>query len=305
MEICCAITLEPPADEAIIAQLRTIIKQQEKEIWLLKEKIDYLLRKRFTASSERFDDRQGSLFEDLPIPMDAVNEAEAEPKTESIPQARKKGGRRRPPAHLPRVRIEHERPEDQRHCACGADLVPIGEEISEQYDVIPPVFQVLQPVRIKYACPCCDQGLKTAPVPLAPLPKHQVSPGMLAWIGAGKFVDGRPLYRQAAILEQRFGVPFNRTTLADWMIKAHEGRLKPLITALRPYFLSGDSIQADETTLKVLEEEGRQPGQKSSIWLRATASGVPVVLMDDYPSRGGAVADILLAGFKGYLQTDG
>ena len=171
--------------------------------------------------------------------------------------------------------------------------------------MIPPVFQVLQPVRIKYACPCCDQGLKTAPVPMAPLPKHQVSPGRLAWVGAGKFVDGLPLHRQANILEQRFGVSFTRTTLADWTIKAYEGLIKPIVAALRLCLLQSDYVQADETTLPVLDEANRPPWQKSYLWLRATASGIAIVLVDYHPSRGGAVADALLMDFKGYLQTDG
>lgn len=43
---------------------------------------------------------------------------------------------------------------------------------------------------------------KTPPVPL---PRHQVSPGFLAWVGTGKFVDtyrDLPLIRQAAILKK-------------------------------------------------------------------------------------------------------
>lgn len=43
------------------------------------------------------------------------------------------------------------------------------------------------------------------------------------------FRDGLPLCRQAQIMEKRFDVPFNRTTLADWMIKTHEFLLTVLL----------------------------------------------------------------------------
>ncbi|QFY88695.2 transposase [Magnetovirga frankeli] len=169
----------------------------------------------------------------------------------------------------------HDLDEAEKQCACGAELMPMGEEISEQYDVIPPVFRVLQQVRIKYSCPCCAKGVKTAQAPAAPLPRYQVSPGLLAYIGTAKFVDGLPLYRQAQIMEQRFGVPFNRTTLADWAIKGHEHLLKPVIEVMRQHFILSDYVQADETTLQVLDEPGRGAWQKSYLWLRASLTGHP------------------------------
>ncbi len=293
----------PSSDAAVIADMALTIEQQNREIRLLKEKIDYLLRKRFSTSSERFDGHQGALFDDLPEAESPV-EDDAESASET-PVARKAGGRRRPPEHLPRIRVVHDLDEADKQCACGVDLVPMGEEISEQYDVIPPVFRVLQQVRIKYCCPGCGQGVKTAQAPAAPLPRHQISPGLLAYIGTAKFVDGLPLNRQAQIMGQRFGVPFNRTTLADWAIKGHEVLLKPVIALLRHQFLCSDYAQADETTLQVLDEPDRGAWQKSYLWLRASLTGPPIVLIDYRASRAGAVADELLMHFSGYLQTDG
>ena len=303
MESICINHQNSPASAPLsVAEMQSIIEQQQKEIRLLKEKIDYLLRQRFSPKSERFDDRQGRLFDESPDAEDTQEEAE----TESISYTRsKKGGRRNPPAHLPRVRIEHDLSDEEKRCRCGVELVRIGEESAEHYDVMPPVFQVLLQVRFKYACPCCKETMKTAPAPDSPLPRHQASPGLLAWLGTGKFVDGLPLHRQAAIMGKRFGVPFNPTTLADWMIKSHERLLKPLIKAMRHHFLASDYVQADETTLQVLGEADRQAWQKSYIWLRATASGTPIILMDYRASRAGHVADELLSDFRGYLQTDG
>lgn len=287
----------------INAALQGKVDQLTKENRLLKEQVDYLLNHRFGRKSERFDDRQGSLF-DLETSTDDVKNDKAE-KEVTVTYKRKKGGRRQPPAHLPRVRVEHDLTEDEKQCGCGACLTKIGEEISEQYDVIPPVFRVLQNVRFKYACPCCDQGLKVAAAPPAPLPRHQASPGMLAWIGTGKFVDGLPLYRQSKILEKRFGIPFTRTTLADWMIKTANQLLTPLMSAMEPYLLSVDYLHVDETTIQVLDEKDRYPWQKSYIWVRVTGTGTPIVTMNYSASRAMTVANDLLEGFHGYLHTDG
>ncbi len=61
----------------------------------------------------------------------------------------------------------------------------------------------------------------------------------------------------------------------------------------------------DETTLQVLDEPGRRAEKKSYLWVRATGAGIPIILMHYSPGRAGSVADGLLKGFRGYLQTDG
>jgi transposase len=278
-------------------------EQLRREIRLLQEKLHYLNHQRFGRKSEQLDGQPG-LFGTEPVDP---TEIPAEDTLDTQPQApeRKKGGRRRPPADLPRVRIEHDLPDEQKRCTCGCERDRIGEEISEQYDVEPPRFRILQHVRYTYACPRCDQGIECAPKAPDPLPRSQVSPGMLAWIGSCKYVDGLPLHRQSVILERRFGVTFTTTTLAQWMIQSAERVLKPLAVAMEVVLRGCDYLHADETTLQVLDELGRYAWQKSYLWVRATGSGPPIILLDYHASRAGAVADKLLGGFAGYLQIDG
>ena len=188
----------------------------------------------------------------------------------------------------------------------GCCRTRIGEQVSEQYDVLPPTFRVLEHVRFVYACPKCDAAPKTAKqFPPAPLPRTQASPGILAWIGAGKFVDALPLNRIATMAERRFGVPFTTTTLADWMIKAANRLIAPLLLLLERELRQSDYVHMDETTLQVLEELYREARQKSWIWLRVTGAGRPIVLMHYSDSRAASVVTPLLEGFSGYLQTDG
>jgi hypothetical protein len=44
----------------------------------------------------------------------------------------------------------------------GAALREIGVEVSEQLDIVPQQVRVIRHERVKYACPCCDGGLRLA-----------------------------------------------------------------------------------------------------------------------------------------------
>jgi transposase len=289
--------------EVEIASLHLVNKGLRRTVAILEEKIRYLLHQRFGASSEQLNLDQLSLLE-------SANKTEIEPlpsflpsnETDSIP--RKRGGRRRPPANLPRKRVVIDLPEDAKHCSCGAFKQVIREECSEQYQMEPAKFWVQETARLVYACPRCNTAPVTAPAPLAPLPKTQTSPSLLANIGVSKFVDGLPLHRQARILEQRFGVSFTTTTMSTWMIMVAESLLRPLIQAMLPTLLSCDYWHMDETRLQVLNEPKRTAKQLSWLWVRATGAGIPIIVFDYSPSRGGQTATRLLEDFTGYLQSD-
>jgi len=146
---------------------------------------------------------------------------EKEQKTE---KQKKKPGRKPLPEHLPRERIIHDLNESDKTCACGQALHKIGEETSEQIEYIPAKVKVIQHVRYKYACKCCEDTVKTAPTPAQPIPRSIATPSLLAQVFVSKFDDHLPLYRQSEIWK-RIGVDLNRATLSNWVVKA--GRLYP------------------------------------------------------------------------------
>jgi transposase len=125
---------------------------------------------------------------------------------------RAKRGRKPLDPALPRHVVRHELSDAERVCPHdGATLVEIGVEASEQLDIIPQQVRVIRHERVKYACPCCDGGLRLAAKPAQIIPKGLFSESALAWIATSKFDDGLPLYRQAALLG-RFGGTDCRTT---------------------------------------------------------------------------------------------
>jgi transposase len=304
-------------NEQLKAQIAALLGKNS----ILKEQIHLLLHKRFGANSEKYRPEQADLFneaeayaEELAPALEAVDDVSAiPPVAESMPvssgepasQATPvKPGRKALPAELPRVEIIHDLPEDQRHCSAGHALKEIGEEVSEQLDIIPAKVQVLRHIRKKYACPCCQAEVKTAPLPPQPIPKSNASPGLLAFIMTGKFLDALPFYRQSQQFK-RIGVNLSRATLASWAIRCGE-LIQSLCNLMQEQFLQYPVLQMDETTLQVLKEEGKTASSQSYLWVRRGGPpDQPVVMFHYAPTRSHAVAEQLLQDFCGTVQTDG
>lgn len=314
--------LEPPTGTATpphpnvqeLVEKNTLLEQENRR---LKSKYEALLeqvrlfqRQRFGASSEKFPADQQDLFNEAEALVDdEEQEAVAQGSIDSSEAAatarpQKKRGRPSLPAELPRIDVVHDLPAAQRGCPEGHELKVIGEAISEQLDIIPAKIQVLRHIRKKYACPCCEAHVKTAPLPPQPIPKSNASAGLLAYLVTAKFLDALPLYRQSQML-QRLGLDIARGTLAAWMIRCAE-LIQPLINLLQEQLRHYDIQHRDETTLQVLKEDGKKAQSKSYLWVqRGGPPGRPVTLFTYAPSRGQRVAAELLTDYQGYLQTDG
>ena len=286
---------------------QTKLQHQSSLIDQLLEQIKLARHKQYGAGSEQWHRDQMRLFneaESIADEEELKDDAESDTITVST-HRRKRGGRKPLPPEYPRIEVVYELPESERVCAHdGAELKVIGEVISEQLDIIPAQVQVIRHIRKKYACPCCDGTIKTAPMPAQPIPKSQASPGLLAYIITNKFVDALPLYRQEQIFD-RIGVEVSRANQAHWVIRAGQ-LVQPLINLMRDVLLAHDYVQMDETTVQVLKEPGKAPQSKSYIWVqRGGPPDAPLVIYDYDPSRSQTVPLRLLEGYQGYLQTDG
>jgi len=243
---------------------------------------------------------QGSTAADDQVVVPPVSQRST-PKAQG-PQAR---GKRKPlPAELPRVDVMHELPEDQRRCACGTPMVAIGQEVSEQLDIVPMQVRVLRHIRIRYGCPDKAHLPALAPRPLQVLPKSNASAGLLAMLITVKYVDGLPLARFEQVMA-RSGVSLPRQTQARWIIEVSQA-LQPLVNLARDHLLECPVIHMDETRMQVLKEPHRAASALSYMWVHIGGPpGKRVVLYDYEASRSAEVPERLLAGYKGYLMTDG
>ncbi len=132
------------------------------------EGLQRLLRRMYGRSSEKIDPRQMALFEKLLEQLSQSQSPAPEPATASTatetpasPEAPKSAGhgRRRLPPDLPRQKVIHDLPEEEKPCPCCGKLRHvIGQEVSEQLDYVPAKLTVIEHVRLKYACRACEQS---------------------------------------------------------------------------------------------------------------------------------------------------
>ncbi len=259
----------------------------------------------FGPSSES---HQGELFNEVEALADQAagteDEHEGEPAPVQDKVRPKRGHRRALPPELPRVELVIDVPEDERQCPCGTPMVRIGEDVSEQLDIIPMQVRVIRTVRPRYACPKGDQAPVQQPAAAQILPRSNFSAGFLAMMAVVKYVDGLPLARFEKVMA-RHHVDIPRQSMARAMIKLAQA-LQPLHNLARDTLLEAPVIYMDETTVQVLKEPGRSPTAKSYMWVqRGGPPGRTVVLFDYEASRSGKVPLRLLEGWQGYLMTDG
>jgi len=289
-------------NEAALLQQQNTTLRAERDLY--KERFLAQQRQLFAAKSEQRGTEQCDLF---------FNEAEAlaglpltviKPIVNVPAHVRIKRGRKPLDPHLPREVIRHELPESDRVCAHdGTPLKEIGVEVSEQLDIIPAKVRVIRHERVKYACPCCSQGVRTAPAPLKLIPKALFTESAMAWIITAKYQDALPLYRQAGILS-RFGGDIARNTLANAVIRVGYA-VQPIINLMRDQLMEADLQYGDETTLQVLKEDGRTAQSKSYLWVQRSGIGPPIALFTYVPSRSAKTALDLYDGARGALMTDG
>jgi len=296
--------------EKVVLSFEKKEKRYQAEIKILKEQIQLLKDRIFGRKSEKSapDDRQLLLFEEKQD--EAHIPAPAEEEIIIPPHTRKKKGRKAIPADLPRIDVVHDIDDADKLCECGCLKTVFDQDISEQYDVVPPQYRVIRHIRPKYVCKACE-GVESekptvmiAPPPLTLIPKGNATAGMIAYTISQKFIDALPFYRQEKILA-RHGVIILRATLCNWTIKAAES-CSPLIGILNKELMSGPLINIDETTVQVHNEPGRKNTGQSYMWIFCGGpETAPVYLFHYDPTRAAQVAKDYLDAYTGHVQTDG
>ncbi|MEO7127687.1 MAG: IS66 family transposase zinc-finger binding domain-containing protein, partial [Rhodoferax sp.] len=161
-------------NESLAGELRIVRTERD----LLQEQLNKFKRQLFAASSEAGGAHQKDMFfneaEDLGASTQpAQEEVEGDDKSITVPgHKRAKRGRKPLDPALVREVVRHELPESERVCPFdGAALQEIGVEATEQLDIIPQQVRVIRHERVKYACPCCDGGMRLAAKPAQVIPK--------------------------------------------------------------------------------------------------------------------------------------
>ena len=296
-----------------VAESKAQVVQAQGRVDLLLEQIVLARRRMFGASSEQ-SDGQGHLFNEAEaLALGSTEEQDLavipevkDPATPKTPADRKTPrGKRAPlPTKLERVDVLHDVPESERLCPCGTPMVVIGQDVSEQLDIVTMQIRVLRHVRLRYGCPDSAHPPVTAKLPAQPLPKSNASADFLAMMLTVKYVDGLPLTRFSKVLD-RHKAPVPPQTLARWAIGASQ-LILPLLNLARDALFEGSLLHIDETVVQVLKEKDKTPTSTSYMWVQTGGPpGKPVVIFDYDPSRSAEVPVRLLPGYRGYLMADG
>ncbi|UWH25674.1 IS66 family transposase [Pseudomonas sp. HD6515] len=289
-----------PDDPAVLKQL---IAQMQSKVVHLEEQNAMLRQRLFGRKSEQTTDPatpQLALFNEA----ESVAEPVAEDVDEEAVAPTKRRGKRKPlPADLPRIEVIHELPEHELTCTCGCRKHTIGEEVSEQLEIVPMQIRVIKHIRKVYGCRGCETAPVTADKPAQLIEKSMASPSVLAMLLTTKYVDGLPLHRFEKVLS-RHGIDISRQTLARWVIQCGE-HLQPLLNLMRDRLLESRVIHCDETRVQVLKEPDREATSRSWMWVQTGGPpGKPVILFDYSTSRAQEVPSRLLESYCGYLMTD-
>lgn len=289
---------------------KAVIDDSQFKIESLKKQLDALKKLIFGSKQERFVATDENKTAQLTLDLNAETIAQCKitdatkveyirtktQVTETKPKAHP--GRMKLPEHLRRSTIILQPDADV------TGLKKIGEEVTEVLDYIPGELYVKQYIRPKYVQPLneINNTVITASLPGRMMEKCMAGEGLLAQIVVDKYVDHLPMHRQL----QRFGragVTIAQSTIGDWM-KNVLHMLIAMYELHKKQVLSSNYLHADETTIKVLDENKKGKTHLGYYWVYHN-SKQKIVLFDYNEGRGREGPGKILKGYKGYLQTDG
>ncbi|WP_040401520.1 IS66 family transposase, partial [Cecembia lonarensis] len=237
--------------ENAIEERDRVIREKEVYESQLLSLIEKLKRIAFEQKRERFEGNK----DQLSLPFETTSgqqEQQQEAFGQKIEYTRKKQssshpGRATLPDHLPVEEIVI-RPEGDL-----SGMVCIGREVTDELEYIPGKYIIKRYIRLKYAPKDknSEQGVLIGNLPERIIDKGIPGPGLIAGILTDKYEDHLPLYRQM----QRFkreNIKIAPSTIEGWVRQALE-RLEPLYDCLLEDTKAMGYLQADETTIKVMD----------------------------------------------------
>jgi transposase len=300
-----------PDDPAVLQRmLREVVPEllaENERMWQL---IQRFLRHQYGPRSEQVDlDQLRLALEDQEqdaAESEAAKEAAApsERRRRTTAANRNRGAL---PAHLPRYEVVVDVESKDCPC-CGGRLHLVGEDRTEQLDIVPAQLRVKVVRRPRYACRACEVAVVQAAAPERPIAGGMATEALVVHVVVSKFCDALPLHRQAQMLKRQ-GIALDRSTLGAWVGHACWW-LTPLYELVISTVLSSNKVFADETTLPVLDP-GRGRTKTGRLWCYAVddrpwaGSSHPAAAYVYSEDRKGEHPAAHLAPFRGILQVDG
>ena len=195
------------------------LREQLKEAQLL---IAQLRRELFGPKADKLTPEQEEQLKALHKDVQAeaqrpapVRDQVLEREDRAARRRRQRPRRRHPlPEHLETETVTIE-PEEKVCPCCGKPLERIGEEVSEEIDLIPAKLIRRRTVRPKYACRCGEAGVKIAPLPPRLIPQSRLGLGLATYILLSRFDDHLSFYRLEQQFRERHGIAIPRQQMVQ------------------------------------------------------------------------------------------
>jgi len=214
---------------------------------------------------------------------------------------RRRQRKRRPlPEHLETETVILE-PEVTICPCCGKPLLKIGEEVSEELDMIPAKLIRRRTIRPKYACSCGEAGVQIASMPSRLIPQSRLGLGLGVHIVLTRFDDHLSYYRLEQQFRERHGILIPRQQMVQWVHPIAE-LLRPVYDKMWQHMLAGGYLQVDETPVGVMDPDVEGKAARGYLWFYAVPGGD--VILDFHRSRGLFPVQQRLKDFIGTIQTD-
>jgi transposase len=313
-----------------VEELKRLLFQKDREIAALRESNEQLSEQvrllnmyRFACKSEKWTDEdkiQLTMFDEAET-VSTIKETESEPEPEQKIKVssydRCKPGRKPLPDNLPRNEIEHGLTEEERKCgnaecneygSCTLLRPVIGKEVTEELEFIPAKIQVNRHIRYKYGPIPCDKqdaeetkSVITSPAPARIIPGSIATPSLLSHVIVSKFADSLPFYRQERIF-RRLDIEISRQTMCNWALNV-SAKCEDFIQLLRDKSREGPLFNMDETTVQVLNEQGKSASSKSYMWVMVGHYvQYKIVLFHYFRTRSHEAVETLLRDYSGSIH---
>lgn len=239
---------------------------------ILSEQLVELQKTVYGASSERYKK-----------PQDKNKEPKAPAPRPKLPSER-----------YPNIPIRNELVpfDDIPNCdACGKNLIDSGmTEESEQLNVIPKRFEIINWVRPKFRC-SCHGCIKLPPVPPRIIEGSSYSDKMIIDVVASKYCDLIPIQRYVAMAARSGLKDLPPQSLIE-LTHQFAGFLRPVYELIKEQIKSSRVLHADETPHKMLE------GSEKSSWYLWGFSNPKFCFLECHDTRSGDVASDILKTSK-------
>ena len=230
--------------------------------------IHHLRKQLFGRRSEKISRDQLSLFAQAiaaiadRAPSDDEESGEPEPGPKKPKRKNKTTRRALEPTRTEEIPV----PEDERPCPeCGEVRCTLGHVRSVVVEYTPPKLEVIEYLREKVVCRDCEGEISIAPPPAERVIDRALpGPQLLSALVTNKAVDGLPLQRSRKIFK-RAGLDLPVRTLNRWEGYARD-LLEPIIELVKHKVLDADTINLDDTGLRVRDPTIKGDTAKGHVW---------------------------------------